>query len=153
MTSSATTVEAYLEGLTPERRELVSAIRDAINANLPEGYAEGMQYGMIGWFVPHSRFPAGYHCDPRQPLPFAGLGSQKQAVSLHLMAVYGDEALRSWFEGAWRATGHKLDMGKACVRVKKLDAVPLEVIGEAVTRVPVDAYVAKYLHNLASRGR
>lgn len=153
MTSSATTVEAYLEGLTPERRALVSAIRDAINANLPEGYAEGMQYGMIGWFVPHSRFPAGYHCDPKQPLPFAGLGSQKQAVSLHLMAVYGHEELHRWFEDAWRASGHPLDMGKACVRVKKLSAVPLDVIGEVVARVPVDVYVDRYVTNLTSRAR
>lgn len=146
-------VLAWLEALPVDRLALISAIRDTINARLPEGYAEGIQYGMIGWFVPHSRFPAGYHCDPKQPLPFAGLGSQKQAVSLHLMAVYGNEELHRWFEDAWRATGHKLDMGKACVRIKKLSAVPLDVIGEVIARVPLDAYVERYLSNLAPRGR
>ena len=146
-----TTVDAYLAALPDERRALVSAIRDTLNAHLPEGYAEGIQYGMIGWFVPHALFPLGYHCDPKQPLPFVGLASQKSGVSLHLMFLYGnDEATRAFVE-AWTATGKKLDMGKACVRVKRLADVPLEVIGAAVARVPVSAYVARYQATLASR--
>ena len=146
-----TTVESYLASLPEERRALVSALREAINAELPEGYAEGIQYGMIGWFVPHARFPAGYHCDPKHPLPFAGLASQKSGVSLHLTFLYGNEPETEAFVAAWKATGRKLDMGKACVRVKRLQDVPLEVLGATVAKVPVDAYVARYRAILAAR--
>ena len=146
-----TTVDAYLAALPDERRALVSAIRDTLNAHLPAGYAEGIQYRMIGWFVPHALFPAGYHCDPKQPLPFVGLASQKSGVSLHLMFLYGNDEATHAFVEAWAATGKKLDMGKACVRVKRLQHVPLEVIGAAVARVPVAAYVARYQATLASR--
>jgi hypothetical protein len=150
--SNATSVEAYLAELTEDRRTLVGAIRDVVNAHLPEGYAEGMQYGMIGWFVPHERYPKGYHTDKRQPLPLAGLASQKQYVSLYLMGTYcgcesadaGLTADATWFRGAWTATGRKLDMGRACVRVKRLTDVPLEVVGEAIARLPVDTYVERY---------
>lgn len=147
-------VEHYLEALPEERRALVAAVRDVVNTNLPTGYQEGIQYRMIGWSVPHSLYPAGYQTDPRQPLPYAALGSQKQSVSLHLMGLYlgGDESPDArWFREAWVATGLRLDMGKGCVRFKKLDAVPLDVIGEAVRRFPVDAYIALYQAALATR--
>lgn len=143
------TPDAYLEALPADRRELVGAVRDVIRANLPAGYAEGMQYGMIGYFVPHAVYPAGYHCDPKQPLPFVGIGSQKSHVGLYFFCLYVDEALTAWFTSAWGATGKKLDMGKSCIRVKKLGDVPLEVIGELVRRAPVTAFVARYE---ASRG-
>jgi hypothetical protein len=146
-----TTVEAYLAALPEERRALVSALREAVNAHLPAGYAEGIQYGMIGWFVPHALFPAGYHCDPKQPLPFAGLASQKSSVSLHLMFLYGNAAETEAFVAAWKATGKKLDMGKACVRVKRLADVPLEVVGVAIARVPVATYIARYQATLSTR--
>jgi len=138
------TVPAYLASLPADRRAAISAVRDTINRRLPQGYVEGIQYGMIGWAVPHSLFPPGYHCDPRQPLPFAALASQKNHMSLHLMFVYGSEEQRTWFQGAWERTGKKLDMGKACVRFKSLDDVAIDVVGDAVARVPVAAYVAKY---------
>jgi uncharacterized protein YdhG (YjbR/CyaY superfamily) len=145
MTSSgAATVEEYLAGLPEDRRAAISAVREVILANLPEGYAEQMQYGMIGYVVPHSIHPAGYHCDPKQPLPFAGLGSQKSHVALHLMCVYLDEELRRWFEEAYAASGKKLDMGKACLRFKKQEDVALEVLGQLIARVPVDAYIARH---------
>jgi len=149
MAANFPTPDAYLEALPADRRELVGAIREVIRANLPAGYAEGMQYGMIGYFVPHALYPAGYHCDPAQPLPFAGIGSQKSHVGLYLFCVYLDPALTAWFTDAWRAAGKKLDMGKSCVRVKKLEDVPLGVIGELVRRVPVAAFVEHYE---ASRG-
>jgi hypothetical protein len=103
-----------------------------------------MQYGMIGYYVPHRVFPAGYHCDPRQPLPFAGLASQKNHMSLYLMSVYGGGEHGEWFKKAWAKTGKKLDMGKACIRFKKLDDLPLEVIAEAIRRVPAKKYIAHY---------
>jgi hypothetical protein len=151
MTSAAATVQQYLDALPPDRRALVGALRDTVNARLPDGYAEGMQYGMIGWFVPHAVHPAGYHCDPRQPLPFAGLASQKAYVSLYLMSIYGHEPDRAWFEAAWRGTGQRLDMGRACVRVRRLEEVPLHIIGEAIARVPADEYIARSLAAVARR--
>ena len=143
MKSNATTVEVYLKGLPEDRRAAISAVRNVILANLPKGYAECMSYGMIGYVVPHSIYPAGYHCDPKLPLPFACLGSQKNHMALHLMCVYGDAATRAWFEQEYRASGKKLDMGKACVRFRKLEDLPLEVIGKAIARTPVEKYIAR----------
>ena len=143
MKSSATTVEEYLQGLPADRRAAINAVRQAILASLPEGYVECMSYGMIGYVVPHNIYPAGYHCDPKLPLPYACLGSQKNHMALHLMTVYGDPAMEKWFRNVWAATGKKLDMGKACVRFKKLEDVPLDVIGQVIARVPVKDYIAR----------
>jgi Domain of unknown function (DU1801) len=142
MKSTATTVEAYLAELPEDRRTVIEAVRKVILENLDEGYEEGIQYGMIGYYVPHRVYPAGYHCDPRQPLPFAALASQKGYMSVYLMCIYGHESHRSWFEEAWIKAGKKLDMGKSCVRFKKLDDLALDVIGEAIRRVPARAYIA-----------
>lgn len=144
MQSKAQSVDQYLAELPPDRRDAISAVRRVILDNIGPGYQEGMQYGMIGYFVPHSVYPPGYHCDPRQPLPFAGLASQKNHMSVYLMCVYGAETHERWFRQAWAATGKKLDMGKACVRFKNLDAIPLEVIGQAVARVPVHDFIEYY---------
>lgn len=148
MQSKATSVEQYLAELPEERRAVISTIRRVILDSLPEGYAEGMQYGMIGYFVPHAIYPAGYRCDPRQPLPFAGLAAQKNNCSLYLMCVYGSEALARRFRERWEATGKKLDMGKSCVRFKRVEDVPLEVVAEVIGSVPVDTYIAIYEHNM-----
>lgn len=150
MQSKATTVEQYLAQLPEDRRVALSAVRDAIRKNLDKDYQETMQYGMIGYSIPHSVYPAGYHCDPKQPLPFAGLGSQKSHMSLHLMGLYigsdSDEVneLTQWFQDAWARAGKKLDMGKACVRFKKLQDVPLDVVGEVIRRIPARTYLARY---------
>ena len=144
MAKKPTTVAEYLKGLPEDRRKALEAVRRAIRKNLPKGYAEGIQYGMIGYFVPHSVYPDGYHCDPSQPLPFASIASQKNHMSIYLMCIYGDEKHKAWFEKAWKATGNKLDMGKACVRFKKIEDVPLEVLGEAIARVPVRKYIEHY---------
>ncbi len=101
-----------------------------------------MQYGMIGYYVPHRVYPAGYHCDPKQPLPFAGLASQKNYMAVYLMCVYSDEKHAEWFRREWAKTGKKLDMGKSCIRFKKLDDLPLELIGKAIARVPAKRYIA-----------
>jgi hypothetical protein len=147
-----TTADEYVASLPPDRREAITAVRRAINENLPKGYREGIQYGMIGWCVPHALFPAGYHCDPKQPLPFAALASNKSGLSLHLMFIYLDGKQREWFQSAWRKTGKRLDMGKACIRVKRLEDVALDVVGEAVARVPVDTYVKTYQSLLGTKG-
>jgi hypothetical protein len=142
MQSKAATVDQYLAELPDERREALAAVREVILKSLDKDYEEGMQYGMIGYYVPHRVHPAGYHCDPRQPLPFAALASQKNYMSLYLMCVYGESEHSKWFRKAWAETGKKLDMGKACVRFKTLDDLPLEVIGEAIRRVPAKKYIA-----------
>lgn len=144
MQSKATTVKQYLAELPPDRRAVIQAIRKVFLDNLGEGIEEGMQYGAIGYYVPHRVFPAGYHCDPRQPLPFAGLGSQKNHMSLGLMSLYGDAKQEAWFRSAWAKTGKKLDMGKCCVRFKKVDDVALDVLAEAIRRSPAKAYIAHY---------
>jgi hypothetical protein len=151
MQSKAATVEQYLAELPDERREALAAVREVILANLDDDYEEGMQYGMIGYYVPHHVHPAGYHCDPRQPLPFASLASQKNYMSLYLMCVYGESEHAEWFKKAWAESGKKLDMGKACVRFKKLEDLALDVIGEAIRRVPAKKYVAFCESAVASR--
>jgi hypothetical protein len=142
MKSSAKTVDAYLKSLPAERQAAIGAVRKVILDNLQPGFEECMQYGMIGYVVPHSLYPAGYHCDPRQPLTYASLGSQKNHMALYLMCVYGHNETRKWFEKAYAASGKKLDMGKACVRFKKAEDLPLEVIGQAIGRVSVKNYIA-----------
>ena len=144
MPTAPATPKAYLDSLPDVRRKAVRKLRSAINKGLPKGYKEGVQYGMIGWFVPHRAYPDGYHCDPKQPVPFASLASQKNHMALYLMCIYGDEKHRKWFEREWKKTGLKLDMGKSCVRFKKIEDLPLDLITEAVARVPVDAYLAEY---------
>jgi hypothetical protein len=144
MQSKATTVKEYLASLPEDRRNAIQAVRKVILKNIDKDYEEGMQYGGISYFVPHSKYPHGYHCDPKQPLPFAGLGWQKHHMSLGIMSTYMDGAEGKRFRAAWAKTGKKLDMGKCCVRFKKIEDVPLEVIGEAIKRVPAKKYIAMY---------
>ena len=141
MQSKATTVEQYLSELPEDRRKALEVVRQVILKNLDKDYEEGMQYGMIGYYVPHRAYPAGYHCDPKQPLPFANLASQKNHMALYLMCVYGESDLSRWFRQAWAKTGKKLDMGKACVRFKKAEDLALDVIAEAIKRVPAKTYI------------
>jgi len=144
MKTTATTVGEYLASLPEERRAAIAAVRDVIRRNLDGDYAEGIQYGMIGYYVPHAVFPQGYHCDPRQPLPFAGLASQKNHMAIYLMCVYGDVGTRDWFVAEWKKAGKKVDMGKSCIRFKKLDDLALDVIGKAVARVSAKQYIERY---------
>ncbi len=153
MKSAATTVDEYLKGLPEDRRAAISAVRKIILANLSKGYEERMTYGMIGYVIPHSIYPAGYHCDPKQPLPFANLASQKNHMAIYLCNVYGDKATEQWFRKAWQAAGKKLDMGKSCVRFKKLEDVPLDVIGQVIARTPVKSYIAAIEKALGSQSK
>ena len=153
MQSQAATPDQYVSELPPDRQELVTAIRAVINQNLPADIEEGMQYGMIGWFLPHRVYPAGYHCDRKQPVPYAGLASQKQAVSLYLFCVYVDSELSTWFQEEYRKTGKKLDMGKGCVRFKRLADVPLDLIGQVIREMPADQFLARYEAQIPASAR
>lgn len=153
MQSKATTVAAYLKELPEDRRAAISAVRDVILKNLDPTFEEGMNYGMIGYYVPHSAYPAGYHCDPSKPLPFAGLASQKQHMSVYLMSAYGDKGEYAKLVEGFKKAGKKLDMGACCVRFKKLEDLPLDVIGAAVKRVPAKTYIERYESVLESMGR
>ncbi len=144
MQSKVATVAEYIASLPPDRRTAIEAVRKVVLANLDSGFAEGMQYGMIGWFVPHSVYPAGYHCDPEQPLPFAGLASQKNYMSLYIMCLYADGPVLQRFRKQWAAAGKKLDMGKACIRFKKLDDLALDVIAETFSRITAKKFIADY---------
>jgi hypothetical protein len=153
MASSAKNVEEYIKALPPDRQKAMSAVRQVILSNLPEGYAERMQGEMIGYVVPHSLYPAGYHCDPRQPLQYAALVSEKNHMALHMMAMYGDADTQNWLRGAYKASGKKLDMGKACIRFKNLDDLPLDVIGKLIARTPAQVYITRIQKFMESRSR
>jgi hypothetical protein len=139
--SAATTVSAYLAELPADRRAVIRAVRSVIRKHLPKGYKEGMQHGMITWFVPLSAFPETYN---KQPLVYAGLAAQKTGYALYLMTVYGDPALEKWWKAAYKASGKTLDMGKSCVRFKSLDQLPLDVVAECIAKVPLATYLARY---------
>jgi hypothetical protein len=146
MASQAKTPEEYIAELPSDRAVALSRVRDVVRGHLPEGYEEGMQYGMIGWYVPFSRLPK---TDNGQPLAYAALGNQKNYMSLYLMNVYGDPQTEAWFHERFAASGCRLDMGRSCIRFRSADDLPLDLIGETIARTPVDRYVAKYR---ASRG-
>jgi hypothetical protein len=139
--SPARSVDEYLSRLAPDRREALSKLRRLILEHLPPGYEEGIQYGMIGYFIPLSRYPDTYN---GQPLGVVALASQKQYMSLYLMTVYGDPAKERWLSEAFLEAGKKLDKGKSCVRFKALDDLPLETIAEVVSGTSVDDFIALY---------
>jgi hypothetical protein len=140
MKSSAATVKDYLASLPADRRLVIESVRDVILKNLPEGYVETIQYGMLAYVVPLDLYPAGYLNRKTEPLPYAALASQKNYMSLYLMGVYaGPDA--SWFRDAYKASGKKPDIGKSCVRFRKLEDLPLDVVGQAVARFPVKEFI------------
>ena len=152
MPSEVQDVEEYLASLPEDRREAITAIREVILKNLPKGYEEGIQWGMPSYFVPLSEYPSGYNCQPDQPLPFVGFASQKNHMAFYGFCIYIDEVLKDRFVEDWKKTGKKLDMGKSCVRFKKLEDVPLKVIGDAVKRVPMKKYIKQYEEQIQNSG-
>ena len=153
MPKKPTTVEAYLASLPDDRREALEAIREVINANIGPEFEEGIQYGMIGWYLPHAEYPLGYHCDPDQPLPFASLASQKKHIGIYLFCVYCDADGKERFVEEWKATGKRLDMGAGCVRVKDLESVPLKVVAKAIKRAKAAKFVEAYESMLTASSR
>lgn len=144
MQSNATTPDEYIAGLPDDRKQIISDIRQAINKNIPKGFREGMAYGMIGWVVPHELYPPGYHCDPKLPLGFISLASQKNHIALYHMCLYAGPHLE-WFKTEWpKHTSKKLDMGKSCIRFKKAEDVPLALIAELASKVTPQEWIEIY---------
>jgi hypothetical protein len=144
MQSKAATIQRYLAELPADRRAVIERVRAVVLENLDPVFEEGLQYGMIGFHVPHRVYPPGYHCDPKQPLPFICLASQKNYMSLYLGCVYGHSERERWFREAWAKTGRKLDMGKSCLRFKKLEDLALDVLGEAIRKVSARGFIQEY---------
>ena len=148
MRSEAKTPQEYFNNLPDDRRQAMTKLRNTIKKNLPKGFQEVMGYGMPGWVVPHKLYPAGYHCDPKQPLPFAGLASQKNYISFYHMGLYSDSDLLKWFEMEWpKNSSRKLDMGKCCVRFKNPNDIPYDLIGKLVSRMSPKDWVEYYSKN------
>lgn len=145
MQPKAKTVEEYLDTLPPDRKTAMSELRRTILKNLPKGFSETMSYGMIGYVVPHSVYPPGYHCDTRLPLPFMNIASQKNFVALYHMGLYADAKLLEWFTKEFaKRSKTKLDMGKSCLRFKKPDQIPYPLIGELVSKMTPQKWIALY---------
>ena len=145
MQSKAKTPDAYIDELPEDRRQAVSKLRKEIKKNLPKGFQECMNYGMIGYVVPHSLYAEGYHCDPKQPLPFMNLASQKNYISVYHMGVYGDNALGKWFAQEYeKLAWGKLDVGKCCIRFKNVDKIPFKLIGELASKITPKEWIKMY---------
>lgn len=148
MQSSANTVDEYLKSLPDDRRKALTELRKVILKNLPKGFSEVMNYGMMGYVVPHSKYPDGYHCDPTLPLPFIGLASQKNFIALYHMGLYADQTLLKWFQSEYpNHSKAKLDMGKSCIRFKKTENIPFQLIGDLVSKMSPDKWIEIYEKN------
>lgn len=148
MQSKATTPEQYLKELPAERKEPMIQLRNTILKDLPKGFKECMAYGMIGYVVPHETYPDGYHCNPKLPLPFVSVGSQKNFIALHHMGIYGSPELLKWFTTEYpKHARTKLDMGKGCIRFKKMEDIPYKLIGELMKKVSVTDWIKTYEKN------
>tara|TARA_R110002020_G_scaffold129013_1_gene289129 strand:+ start:2333 stop:2788 length:456 start_codon:yes stop_codon:yes gene_type:complete len=145
MQSKASTPEQYIAELPEDRKEVMQKLRDTVKKNLPKGFEETMQYGMLGYVVPHNIYPDGYHCNPKDALPFIALASQKNHIGFYHMGIYSNPDLMKWFTEEYpkHATG-KLDMGKSCIRFKNPKKIPFELLGELTTKVSVAEWIAKY---------
>lgn len=148
---TAKTPAGYIAALPVGRRAVVKRLRAVVRANLPRGFEERIDYGMIAWVVPHSLYPPGYHVDPSRGLPFMALASQKQYVSLYHMGLYGGKLLE-WFTSEWiRRTGSRLDLGKSCLRLRDLDAIPYDLVGELAGKLTPRQWIAQYEAALGGR--
>jgi uncharacterized protein YdhG (YjbR/CyaY superfamily) len=141
MKTTTKTVTEYLNSLPPDRKKVLAEVRKVIKKNLPKGYVETINWGMIAYEIPLKRYPNTYN---KKPLMFLALASQKNHLALYLMCTYGNKEREKWFKNAWKKAGKKLDMGKSCLRFQTLEDLSLEVIGELVAQVPVDAYIETY---------
>jgi len=148
MQSKAKTVDEYLSTLPDERAEIIATLRKEIKRNLPKGFEETMQYGMISYVVPHKLYPAGYHANPKDALPFMSIASQKNHIAIYHMAMY-EGALHDWFVKEWKkSSDKKLDMGKSCIRFKKPDEVPVKLFGALASKVKPTDWIEMYEKNI-----
>jgi len=142
MQSTAKTPQEYIDSLPPARKEAISKIREVLLKNLPIGFEETIGYGMLGYVVPHSTYPKGYHCNPKLPLPYINLASQRNFIALHAMCVYGDSKLKEWFASEYpKYCKTKLDMGAGCIRFKKMDDIPYQLIGELAGKLTPQQWI------------
>ncbi|MDX1954348.1 MAG: DUF1801 domain-containing protein [Chitinophagaceae bacterium] len=145
MQSKAPTVDAYMKELPADRLEAMTKLRKVIKKNIPKGFQECMNYGMIGFVVPHKIYAEGYHCDPSMPLPFMNIASQKNNISVYHMGIYADQKILKWFEGEYKKLNiGKLDMGKSCIRFKNMDKIPYDLIGQLAAKMTVEDWVGRY---------
>lgn len=145
MKANGTTVEEILANLPEERKEAFTKLHETILNNLPDGFEAAISYGGLGYVVPHSIYPAGYHCKPIEPLPFAGLASQKNSINFYHMGIYANPKLLDWFVKEYpNHSQQKLDMGKSCIRFKKLDQIPYDLIGELMQKITVQDWISTY---------
>lgn len=145
MQSKATTAEQYMAELPADRKKGMTELRKIIKKNLPKGFKETMGYGMMGYVVPHTKYPSGYHCNPKDPLPFMGFASQKNFIAVYHMGVYADPKLHKWFTDEYGKAGvGKLDMGKSCIRFKNPEKIPFKLIGELASKITPDKWIAMY---------
>ena len=145
MQYKASTPEEYVSQVPEERQEPLTRLRKVITKNLPKGFEEGIQYGMIGYYVPHSKYPDGYHCDPKIPLPFMSIASQKNSINLYHSGIYVKEELHDWFVNEYpKHCKRKLDMGKSCIRFKKIDEIPFKLIGELSNKMSCEQWINIY---------
>lgn len=148
MTSKATTPEQYIKELPAERKESITKLRETILKNLPKGFKEVMSYGMLGYVVPHEIYPGGYHCDPKLPLPFINIASQKNFIALYHMGIYSNAELLKWFTAEYpKHSQSKLDMGKGCIRFKKPDQIPYKLIADLIKKISVKDWIKTYETN------
>jgi len=145
MQSTAKTPDEYIASLPEDRKEVMAKLRKIFLEKLPEGFAERMGYGMMGYDVPHSIYPKGYHCDPKQPLPFLAMASQKNFIAVYHMGIYANKEIYDWFVAEYpKHCKTKLDMGKSCIRLKKMNDIPYELLGELATKMTVQEWIATY---------
>lgn len=138
-------VEGYLEAIPEERKPYFQELRNTILQNLPKGFEELFQYGMVGYAVPHTIYPDGYHCNPKEPLPFASIASQKNFIGFYHMGMYAKPEILNWFTQEWpKYSKYKLDMGKSCIRLKKLDDIPYALIGQLMQKLTVEDWITLY---------
>jgi hypothetical protein len=149
MQSKAATPDQYIDELPEDRKKAMSELRKVIKKNIPKGFKEGMGYGMLGYVVPHSLYPDGYHCDPSTPLPFLGIASQKNFIAIYHMGIYADPKLCKWFTEEYaKVSKTKLDMGKSCIRFKKPENIPFKLIGELASKMTPHDWIALYEKNM-----
>lgn len=145
MQSKATTPDQYIDELPDDRKEVMKKLREVVLANIPKGFKEAIGYGMLGYCVPHEIYPNGYHCTPELPLPFFSMASQKNSINIYHMMVYADKNLHDWFVTEYpKHCKSKLDMGKSCIRFKKMNDIPYDLIGELLSKVTVEQWIEKY---------
>lgn len=149
MQSKAATPEEYIESLPEDRKKAINELRKVILKNLPKGFAEEMSYGMLGYVVPFSLYPAGYHCNPKLPVPFMNIASQKNFIAVYHMGMYADKKLLTWFTKEYaQQVKTKLDMGKSCIRFKKFDQIPYKLIGELASKMTPKDWLTMYEKNI-----